>query len=154
MLWGGPEEKTAWCGRSRGAGGGGGGGGGGGAAGGLNGSEWFTVTGGYGEYAVLERSDSTVLYVDSQNGNITRLDLKTGQTRSLRPYLVGVTETKPANLKYRFNWTSPIAVSRSDANVVYFGGDVGVKTSGGGGSWTAVSPAITHNDMAKQVTGG
>src|SRR3989442_3234959 len=145
MLWGGPEEKTAWCGRSRGAGGGGGGGGGGGAAGGLNGSEWFTVTGGDGEYAVPAPSDSTVLYVDSQNGNITRLDLKTGQTRSLRPYLVGVTETKPANLKYRFNWTSPIAVSRSDANVVYFGGDVAFKTSDRGDRWAAISPDLTRH---------
>src|SRR3989442_3792576 len=143
MLWGGPEEKTAWCGRSRGAGGGGGGGGGGGAAGGLNGSEWFTVTGGDGEYAVPAPSDSTVLYVDSQNGNITRLDLKTGQTRSPRPYLVGVTETKPANLKYRFNWTSPIAVSRSDANVVYFGGNVVFKTRDGGDNCAASSPGCT-----------
>ena len=154
MLCGGLQDNNAWCGPSSGAGGGGGGGGGGGAAGGLNGSEWFTVTGGDGEYAVPAPSDSTVLYVDSQNGNITRLDLKTGQTRSLRPYLVGVTETKPANLKYRFNWTSPIAVSRSDANVVYFGGNVVFKTSDGGDSWTAISPDLTRNDKAKQVTSG
>jgi len=40
---------------------------------GLNGSEWFTVTGGDGEYAVPAPSDSSILYVDSQNGNITRV---------------------------------------------------------------------------------
>src|SRR2546422_2376331 len=39
-------------------------------------------------YTTLFRS----LYVDSQNGNITRVDLKTGLNRSIRPYLSGVTE--------------------------------------------------------------
>jgi len=88
------------------------------------GSEWFTVTGGDGEYAVPAPTDSSILYVDSQNGNITRVDLKTGLNRSIRPYLSGVKDAKPANLQYRFNWTSPIAVSPRDANTVYLGGNV------------------------------
>src|SRR5881396_2025232 len=112
------EQRGWWrrWGRRRGRGWGGGGGGGGGGGPGLNGAEWFTVTGGDGEYAVPAPSDSSILYVDSQNGNITRVDLKTGLTRSIRPYLSTVNEMKPANLKYRFNWTSPIAVSPRDAN--------------------------------------
>src|SRR6266516_4905790 len=95
MLCGGLQDNNAWCGPSSSVGGGGGGGGGG-AGGGLNGAEWFTVAGGDGEYAVPAPSDSSILYVDSQNGNITRVDLKTGLTRSIRPYLSGVTEMKPA----------------------------------------------------------
>jgi len=154
MLCGGLQDNNAWCGPSSGAGSGGGGGGGGGGAGGLNGSEWFTVTGGDGEYAVPAPSDSSILYVDSQNGNITRVDLKTGLTRSIRPYLSGVTEMKPANLKYRFNWTSPIAVSSRDANTVYVGGNVVFKTTDGGDHWTAISPDLTRNDKSKQVTSG
>src|SRR5256886_13717706 len=123
-LCGGLQDNSAWCGPSSGIGGGGGGGGGGAGGQGLNGSEWFTVTGGDGEYAVPAPSDSSILYVDSQNGNITRVDLKTGVTRSIRPYLSSVNEMKPANLKYRFNWTSPIAVSPRDANTVYLGANV------------------------------
>ena len=155
MLCGGLQDNNAWCGPSSGVAGGGGGGGGGGAgAGGLNGSEWFTVTGGDGEYAVPAPSDSSILYVDSQNGNITRVDLKTGVTRSIRPYLSGVTEMKPANLKYRFNWTSPIAVAPRDANTVYVGANVVFKTTDGGDHWTAISPDLTRNDKSKQVTSG
>jgi len=155
MLCGGLQDNNAWCGPSSGVAGGGGGGGGGGAgAGGLNGSEWFTVTGGDGEYAVPAPSDSSILYVDSQNGNITRVDLKTGLTRSIRPYLSGVTEMKPANLKYRFNWTSPIAVAPRDANTVYVGANVVFKTTDGGDHWTAISPDLTRNDKSKQVTSG
>jgi len=112
------------------------------------------VTGGDGEYAVPAPSDSTILYVDSQNGNITRVDLKTGLNRSIRPYLSGVTEMKPAELKHRFNWTSPIAVSPTDASVVYLGGNVVFKTTDGGEHWAAISPDLTRNEKAKQVTSG
>src|SRR3989442_1277637 len=124
MVWGGLGDNNAWWGMRRGRGGGGGGGGGAGFGGALTGAEWFTVAGGDGEYAVPAPSDSAVLYVDSQNGNVTRVDLKTGVTRSIRPYLSGVQERKPADLQYRFNWTTPIEVSPSDANVVLLGGNV------------------------------
>src|SRR3989449_1165616 len=154
MLCGGLQDNNAWCGPSSGVAGGGGGGGGGGGAGGLNGSEWFTVTGGDGEYAVPAPSDSSILYVDSQNGNVTRVDLKTGVTRAIRPYLSGVTEMKPGNLKYRFNWTSPIAVAPRDANTVYLGANVVFKTTDGGDHWTTISPDLTRNDKSKQVTSG
>src|SRR2546428_13052771 len=61
---------------------------------------------------------------------------------------------KPANLKYRFNWTSPIAVSSRDANTVYLGASVVFKTTDGGDHWTAISPDLTRNDKSKQVTSG
>ena len=155
MLCGGLQDNNAWCGPSSNVGtGGGGGGGGGGAGGGVNGSEWFTVAGGDGEYAVPAPTDSSILYVDSQNGNITRVDLKTGLNRSIRPSLSGVKDTKPANLQYRFNWTSPIAVSPRDANTVYMGGNVVFKSTDGGDRWAAISPDLTRNDKTKQVTSG
>src|SRR5437667_425388 len=155
MLCGGLQDNNAWCGPSSNVGtGGGGGGGGGGAGGGVNGSEWFTVAGGDGEYAVPAPTDSSILYVDSQNGNITRVDLKTGLNRSIRPSLSGVKDTKPANLQYRFNWTSPIAVSPRDANTVYMGGNVVFKSTDGGDRWAAISPDLTRNDKTKRVTSG
>src|SRR6266550_3871211 len=152
MLCGGLQDNNAWCGPSSSVGGGGGGGGG--AGGGLNGAEWFTVAGGDGEYAVPAPSDSSILYVDSQNGNITRVDLKTGLNRSIRPYLPGVKDMKPATLPYRFNWTSPIAVSPRDANTVYLGGNVVFKSTDGGEHWVTISPDLNRNDKSKQVTSG
>src|SRR3989442_1659572 len=154
MVWGGLGDNNAWWGMRRGRGGGGGGGGGAGFGGALTGAEWFTVAGGDGEYAVPAPSDSTVLYVDSQNGNVTRVDLKTGVTRSIRPYVSGVQERRPADLQYRFNWTTPIEVSPTDANVVLLGGNVVLKTTDGGEHWAAISPDLTRNDKSKQVTSG
>ncbi|HEV2750806.1 MAG TPA: hypothetical protein VGV12_09825 [Gemmatimonadales bacterium] len=147
MLCGGLQDNNAWCGPSSGVPGPG-------AGGGLSGAEWFTVTGGDGEYAVIAPGDSSILYVDSQNGSITRLDLKTGLVRSIRPYASGVSEMKPADLQYRFNWTSPIAVSSRDANTVYLGGNVVFRSRDGGEHWAVASSDLTRNDKSKQVTSG
>src|SRR5207248_1447802 len=97
-----------------------------------------------GQYYIVAADNNTpyILYVDSQNGNITRVDLKTGLNRSIRPYLAGVKDMKPATLQYRFNWTSPIAVSPRDANTVYLGGNVVFKSTDGGDHWVTISPDL------------
>src|SRR5438132_11532077 len=61
---------------------------------------------------------------------------------------------RPGNLMYRFNWTTPIAVSPRDANTVYLGANVAFKTTDGGDHWTAISPDLTRNEKSKQVTSG
>src|SRR5437773_2209102 len=102
MLCGGLQDNNAWCGPSSSVGsGGGGGGGGGGAGGGVNGSEWFTVAGGGGGYGGAAPTDSSLLHRGSQDRHLTRLHLKTGLNRSIRPFPSGVKHTKPTNLQYR-----------------------------------------------------
>jgi photosystem II stability/assembly factor-like uncharacterized protein len=140
---GGLQDNSAWCGVSSNLGG---------RA--VGGADWYTVTGGDGEYAVFAPSDPNIIYVDSQNGSISRLDKKTHLSRSIRPYLEGVEEMKPADLKYRFNWTSPIAVSETDANEVYLGGNVVFKSPDGGKNWTPISGDLTRNDKSKQEVAG
>ncbi len=117
-------------------------------------SSWYTVVGGDGEYAVPAPSDSNIIYSDSQNASIERLDLSTHISHFVRPYLPGVEETKPADLKYRFNWTSPIAVSPTDANEVYLGGNVVFKSTDGGKTWSTISGDLTRNDKSKQEIAG
>ena len=140
---GGLQDNSAWCGASSNLGG---------RA--VGAADWYTVTGGDGEYAVFAPGDPHIIYVDSQNGSITRLEKNTHLTRYIRPYLEGVEEMKPADLKYRFNWTSPIAVSETDANEVYLGGNVLFKSTDGGRHWTAISGDLTRNDKSKQEIAG
>ncbi len=140
---GGLQDNNAWCGPSSNLGGRG-----------VSGAQWYTVAGGDGEYAVPAPSDSNVIYSDSQNGSISRLDKSTHLARYVRPYLAGVEEMKPAELKYRFNWTSPIAVSETDANQVYLGGNVIFKSADGGQNWEPISPDLTRNDKSKQAVAG
>jgi len=138
LVCGGLQDNNAWCGPS----------------GASDGSQWFTVTGGDGEYAVPAPSDTSILYVDSQNGDIDRVNLATGERRSIRPYLPGVEGNTPADLTYRFNWTSPIEVAAADADEVFIGANVVFKSADGGRHWAAISPDLTRNDKAKQVVSG
>ena len=56
-------------------------------------------------------------------------------------------------MRYRFQWTAPIAISPHDPKVVYHAGNVLFRTSDGGQSWTAISPDLTRNDKEKQNGG-
>jgi photosystem II stability/assembly factor-like uncharacterized protein len=143
LVCGGLQDNSAWCGVSSDL-----------SRRGVTGATWYTTVGGDGEYAVPAPSDPDIVYSDSQDGSIVRLDLKTHLLRRIRPYLQGVEEMKPADLKYRFNWTSPIAVSATDANEVYLGGNVVFKSSDGGTTWTAISGDLTRNDKSKQEIAG
>jgi photosystem II stability/assembly factor-like uncharacterized protein len=143
-LCGGLQDNNGWCGPSSSLG-----------AQYVSQARWLAVTGGDGQYVVPAPSDSTIIYMDSQNGAIQRLDTKTGVSTSIRPYLQGVSETPPAELRYRFNWTSPIAVSYTNRNEVYIGGNVVFKSTDGGRNWTPISPDLTNNDKSKQrISGG
>jgi photosystem II stability/assembly factor-like uncharacterized protein len=143
FLCGGLQDNSGWCGPSSDL-----------SRGRVFGAGWYTVVGGDGQYAVPAPSDPDIIYADSQNGSIARVDLKNHTQRFIRPYLDGVEEMKPADLKYRFNWTAPIAVSPTDANEVYLGGDVVFKSMDGGKNWSVISPDLTRNDKSKQEIAG
>ena len=143
LLCGGLQDNNAWCGPSNSLG-----------RGGITGFDWWTAAGGDGEYAVPAPGASHLIYVDSQNGSISQLNSQTGLARWIRPYLQGVEELPPSDLKYRFNWTSPIAVSLTDPNEVYLGGNVLFKSGDGGIHWSTISPDLTRNDKSKQVVSG
>src|SRR5271157_1837351 len=66
---GGLQDNNAWCGVSSNL-----------AGRAVGGADGYTATGGDGEYAVFAPSDPNVIYVDSQNGSITRLEKKTHLT--------------------------------------------------------------------------
>ncbi|HEX4299390.1 MAG TPA: hypothetical protein VH327_00830 [Gammaproteobacteria bacterium] len=123
----------------------------------ITGNDWFAVTSGDGEYTVPAPSDPDLVYVDSQDGAITQFNTKTKRTVFAMPYLHGpgfVADMKMADAKYRFNWTSPIAVSPSDAKTVYLGGNVLFKSSDGGIHWADLSGDLTRNDKSKQELSG
>ncbi|HKW75303.1 MAG TPA: hypothetical protein VJN64_07235 [Terriglobales bacterium] len=143
-LCGGLQDNNGWCGTSNSL-----------SRGGITGFDWYTVVGGDGEYVVPARGkDVRMVYADSQNAFIQRLNSENGRGVFVRPYLKGVQSMKPADLKYRFNWTSPIAVSHTDPNEVYLGGNVVFRSTDGGAHWTPISPDLTRNDKSKQLSSG
>ncbi len=140
------QDNSAWCGPSSTL-----------ADNVVSAQDWFTVAGGDGEYAVPAPSDANIIYADSEDGAITQFNRKTNQSLFIMPYLHGpgyVDDLATYAQKIRFNWTPPIAVDPRDANTVYIGGSVLLKSTDGGLNWKTISPDLTRNDKSKQQLPG
>lgn len=121
--------------------------------------DWFAVMDGDGEYAV-PRDHGTLIYATSNDGIAARFNRKTGIRREIDPYLPGMGAGlrflgQPTYaLRYRFNWTAPMAVASRNVNDIYLGADVVFKSIDGGRHWTAISSDLTRNDKSKQRPSG
>ena len=110
----------------------------------LNG-DWVQTNFGDGMYQQADPTDSAIVYMESQGGNIVRLDRRTGNRKAIKPY------PKPEEDRYRFHWTSPILISRHDPKTVFFGGNRFFVSSDRGDSWTASSD-LTRNEDRDELT--
>ncbi|HSK28954.1 MAG TPA: hypothetical protein VLA17_03240, partial [Candidatus Limnocylindria bacterium] len=52
---------------------------------GITNADWFRIGGGDGFYTQIDPTDYNTIYVESQGGNMQRLDLRTGRSVSIRP---------------------------------------------------------------------
>ena len=89
------------------------------------------------------------------NGVLQRYDRKTRQIRLVNVWPEESTGWAPKDLKYRFAWTFPIAISPHDANVLYAGGNILFRSLDGGSRWEALSPDLSRADPSKlEASGG
>jgi len=144
MLCGGLQDNGTWCGASHSL-----------LAEGIRKSDWFTVGGGDGFFAVPDLKEPWRVYNDLQGGVLSVTDTRSGTDRSITPYpnRVGSVGDAMENHKHRFNWNSPIALG-ADGTTVYFGGEVVFKSTNHGQSWEIISPDLTTNDKSKQKSSG
>ena len=116
--------------------------------------DWYPVGGGESGYIAPDPRDPNVVYATGYMGEITRFDHRTGQVQELGE-IADVTDGEgAANLKHRYQWTSPVVLSPQDPNVIYHGAEVLLKSADQGKTWTAISPDLTRNDKSKQVLAG
>ncbi|EQD46405.1 glycosyl hydrolase, BNR repeat-containing protein, partial [mine drainage metagenome] len=106
-------------------------------------------------------SNPNIIYATTDDGDLTRFNRMTRRARSINPYVRDIltgdilSGKVLAKQKYRFDWTSPIAVSPNDPNSIYIGADVVFHSTNGGRHWTVISPDLTRDVKAKQgPTGG
>jgi photosystem II stability/assembly factor-like uncharacterized protein len=124
--------------------------------GGISSEDWYPVGGGESGYDVPDPTDPDIVYSgDKQRATIERFDKRTEQERDISEWPIA-TQGRPANeLKYRFNWTEPIAISPFDPHQIYHAAQVLFKSTDNGDHWTAISPDLTRNDKSKQgISGG
>ncbi|MDA0932131.1 MAG: glycosyl hydrolase [Planctomycetota bacterium] len=101
-------------------------------------SDWFTVGGGDGFQAFFDPTRSELVYGQSQNGALYRLDLSTGQRAGIRP-------TQGAEDGGRWHWDSPLLVSRHADGRLYYAGERVYRSDDRGDGWTAISGDLTRN---------
>ena len=139
-ICGGMQDNYDWCGPSQVRG-----------AVGIANHEWATIQGGDGFVVLQDPKDNRVIYSESQDGNVVRVDRVTGETISIRPV---PPQGEPA---YRFQWDTPILISSHDASIVYIAGNKVFRAPDRGLTFSAISPDLTtgeDSDREQIVTMG
>lgn len=116
--------------------------------------DWYPVGGGESGYIAPYPPDPDIVYAGGYEGELTRFDKRTGQRQQISPWPDLTDGEGAANLKHRFQWTSPTLISPHDPNVLYHAGEMLFKSTDRGMHWEAISPDLTRNDKTKQVTPG
>ena len=116
---------------------------------------WHPVGGFESGFAVPDPVDNNIVWSGNYDGMLDRFDLRTKQSRGVTVWPESLQGWAPADVKFRFQWTFPIAISPHDHSRVYVGSQYVHMTTDGGQSWTIISPDLTTNDKTKQQrTGG
>ncbi len=102
---GGLQDNYSWCGPSANH-----------QQTGMSNEEWININGGDGFHARIDPTDANIVYSESQDGNLTRRDLRTTESKSIRPQ-----EENDAGTAYRFQWNSPLIISPHDAKIITAG---------------------------------
>jgi photosystem II stability/assembly factor-like uncharacterized protein len=122
--------------------------------------EWFEPGGGESGYIALDPRDESIIYAGAigsgdGNGRMTRFDGRTDEERNITVWPdVQFWADGVDMLKYRFQWTFPIAVSQHDPRVLYAAAQHLLRSTDEGTSWEEASPDLTRNDRSKQVASG
>ncbi|MFL6195117.1 MAG: WD40/YVTN/BNR-like repeat-containing protein [Thermoanaerobaculia bacterium] len=122
--------------------------------GGIRNTEWHGVGGGEAGWVVSDPSDPDIVYAGEYLGYLSRYDHRTGEERNVSPWPENPSGHGGEDMRYRFQWTAPIAVSPHDPKVVYYGGNVVFRTADAGQAWSVISPDLTRNDKSKQKWSG
>ncbi len=122
-------------------------------------SAWHQVTGGESGFATPDPVDSNIIWSSasgsgSVGGIVTVFDERTRQARNVEIWPEQTSGAPAAELKFRFNWEFPIAISPHDHNRVYAGSQYVHVTADGGNSWKLISPDLTRNDKSRQQFSG
>jgi hypothetical protein len=126
-VYGGLQDNGSWGGPSRALDG----------AGPIN-EDWIVVGSGDGFTCRVDPLDPDTVYWTSQDGNMGRRNLRTGERAFLRPGGRG------QGTSYRFNWSTPFILSSHNPRIFYAGGNYVFRSLKQGTEAKIISPEITR----------
>lgn len=140
---------------------------------GIRNSDWFNIVGGDGFQARGDMEDQNIFYGESQNGGLSRFDMRTGRGQSIRPTTAAAggddsgaaapdsgaargagaggaaasaaTRAAAPAVRDRTNWDAPFVLSPHNPARMYFGSQFVYRTNDRGDSWTRISPDLSRN---------
>lgn len=136
-IGGGLQDNRNWIGPSRGP-----------TRDGIFSAHWTLLGGGDGFHVIFDPEDPDLVYAESQEGSIFRLNLKSGARKSLRP------EAGEGQPLHRFHWASPFLASRHQKGVLYLAGDRVFRLTEKGEHWQIISPVLSTPDPARDRAAG
>jgi len=106
---------------------------------GIDNADWFLTLGGDGHQPATEPGNPDIIYSESQEGFLSRIDLTTGEILLIQP------QPEAGESYERFNWDSPILVSPHSPTRIYFASHRVWRSDNRGDSWTAISGDLTRD---------
>jgi photosystem II stability/assembly factor-like uncharacterized protein len=99
--------------------------------------DWWVTCGGDGFFQQVDPTNPDIVYSESQFGGLVRYDRKSGEA-------VGIQPQEGLGDAYRWNWNSPILISKFDHKTLYFAANKLFKSTNYGNKWTVISPDLTR----------
>jgi len=105
---------------------------------GITNYDWIITHGGDGFESQVDPYNPDIIYAQSQYGWLARYDKKSGEE-------VGIKPNERANENaYRWNWDSPLAVSKHEKGRLYFAANKLFRSDDYGNSWDVISEDLTR----------
>lgn len=101
--------------------------------------DWYVPLGADGYGSLYDPEDNNTAYMETQQGNLQRLNVATGELMGIKP------RPAPGDAPERWNWDSPIHISPHNNKRIYFGSQRLWKSDDRGNSWEAISGDLTTN---------
>ena len=96
------------------------------------------IQGGDGFVCRVDPNDPDVVYSESQGGNMFRRNLRTGESKFLRPKM------QAGAARFRFNWCTPFILSSHNSSIFYAAANYVFRSVKQGEDLKIISPEITR----------
>jgi photosystem II stability/assembly factor-like uncharacterized protein len=105
---------------------------------GITNFDWFITHGGDGFESQIDPENPDIVYSQSQYGWLVRYDKKSGEEVGIKP------NERASENAYRWNWDSPLAVSKHVPGRLFFAANKVFRSDDYGNSWTVISDDLTR----------
>ena len=107
---------------------------------------WREVGGCEVGFTLPDPEDPNVVWAGCYDGILQLYDHRSGHSRDVSVWPQAIESWAAEELKYRIQWTAPLAISPHDHDTVYYGSQFVHRTRNQGRTWELISPDLTTAD--------